>query len=110
MKTLISIFSTIILALVLSSCGYDGSYRYPCQDPVNWESAECNPPICEATGSCTSDLLGFDPKEGKEEISEILEDTQEDTTSDIIEEPKDAPASENVDEINQMVDNLSEGN
>jgi hypothetical protein len=110
MKTLISIFSAIILALGLSSCGYDGHYRYPCQDPANWQSAECNPPICEATGSCTSDLLGFDPKEGKEEMSEILEEVQEDTTSDIIEEPKGASAPENVDEINQMVDDLSEGN
>jgi hypothetical protein len=63
-----------------------------------------------AEGSCTTDLIGFDPKEGKEEISEISEEPQEEVTSDIIEEPKDAPALENVDEINQMVDNLSEGN
>ncbi len=50
------------LALVglfaLSGCGYDGHYRYPCQDPANWEKAECNPPLCEATGTCTKDLVG----------------------------------------------------
>jgi hypothetical protein len=107
MKILTAIFSSIILALGLSACGYDGHYRYPCQDPVNWETPECNPPLCEATGTCTTDLLGYDPKEGKEEIAE--EPVQE-TTSDIIEEESSAPAPENVDNINQMVDEMSEGN
>jgi hypothetical protein len=48
---------TISLLLTLSSCGYDGSYRYPCQDPVNWETAECNPPICTASDTCTSNMI-----------------------------------------------------
>jgi hypothetical protein len=51
------VFLTISLCLALSSCGYDGSYRYPCQDPANWELAECNPPICEPSGTCTKDLI-----------------------------------------------------
>ena len=51
-KLLILTFS----ALVLTGCGYDGSYRYPCQDPANWETAECKPPICTASGSCPVDL------------------------------------------------------
>jgi hypothetical protein len=44
-------------ALLLSSCGYQGFYRYPCQNPENWKNAECNPPICEASGTCTKDTL-----------------------------------------------------
>jgi hypothetical protein len=48
-------------ALAISACGYDGGYRYPCQDPNNWESEECNPPICKVNGACTEDLLGFNP-------------------------------------------------
>ena len=44
------------LLLSLTSCGYDGSYRYPCQDPANWEKAECKPPVCTATGTCPEDL------------------------------------------------------
>ena len=55
MKKLIGI---ALLGLTLSSCGYDGHYRYPCQDPANWESAECNPPVCETTGTCSRDLVG----------------------------------------------------
>jgi predicted small lipoprotein YifL len=46
-----------ILVLGLTSCGYDGRYRYPCQDPTNWEKAECKPPICTANGACPEDLV-----------------------------------------------------
>jgi hypothetical protein len=49
------------VALVLAGCGYDGSYRYPCQDPENWGAEECVPPACLVDGACTEDLLGFDP-------------------------------------------------
>jgi hypothetical protein len=56
MKKLIPIALSGIIMLSLSGCGYDGHYRYPCQDPVNWESAECKPPICTANGACPEDL------------------------------------------------------
>ena len=49
-----------IALLTLASCGYDGDYRYPCQNPANWESADCNPPICHASDYCTKDLIGDD--------------------------------------------------
>lgn len=45
------------LTLGLAGCGYDGHYRYKCQDPKNWESAECKPPICTANGACPEDLI-----------------------------------------------------
>jgi hypothetical protein len=60
-RKLITLISASLLAITLSGCGYDGHYRYPCQDPENWKSAECQPPICQATGTCTKDLLGYDP-------------------------------------------------
>jgi hypothetical protein len=46
-----------LLCLALTSCGYDGNYRYPCQDPANWETADCVPPVCEASETCTKDLI-----------------------------------------------------
>lgn len=46
------------LSLAIASCGWQGGYRYPCQDPANWETKECNPPICEPSGTCTKDLIG----------------------------------------------------
>lgn len=45
----------------LASCGYDGHYRYECQDPENWKNEECNPPLCNVDGMCTETLIGFDP-------------------------------------------------
>ena len=48
----------VSLTMAIASCGWQGGYRYPCQDPANWEAVECNPPICEASGTCTKDLVG----------------------------------------------------
>lgn len=48
------------LILLLASCGYDGHYRYECQDPVNWKKEECNPPMCKVDGACSKDLIGYD--------------------------------------------------
>ena len=47
-----------ISTLLLASCGYDGSFRYECQDPQNWEKTDCNPPVCTPSGTCTKDLIG----------------------------------------------------
>ena len=60
MKRIAAIALSGLLMLSLTGCGYQGFYRYPCQDPANWEKAECNPPICEATGTCTKDIIGKD--------------------------------------------------
>ncbi len=49
-----------LVCLSLTGCGYQGQYRYPCQDPANWEKAECKPPICEVAGTCPEDLVGED--------------------------------------------------
>lgn len=43
---------------IASSCGYDGYYRYPCQDPENWEKEECQRPLCEIGTGCTDELIG----------------------------------------------------
>jgi hypothetical protein len=58
------ILASIILIFSLSGCGFDGSYRYPCQDPANWETEDCKPPICTVNGACPSDLVGEDVVNG----------------------------------------------
>jgi hypothetical protein len=66
MKKYIISLLAIILAFgvgLISGCGYDGRYRYPCQDPENWEVPECKPPICDATGTCPIDIFGSIPNE-----------------------------------------------
>ena len=53
------IASLLIVASLnlLTSCGYQGWMRYPCQEFENWEKPECNPPQCLAVGQCTKDLI-----------------------------------------------------
>jgi hypothetical protein len=51
MKHLILIFAVLILN------GCSDYYRYPCQDPKNWEKAECKPPVCTVTQTCPEDLI-----------------------------------------------------
>lgn len=51
------------LLVLLAGCGYDGGYRYECQDPANWEKPECVPPQCKVSGTCTEDIIGFNPNE-----------------------------------------------
>ena len=53
----------LVIAFLLAGCGYDGNYRYECQDPENWGKSECEAPICEVDGACTKTLLGWDPSE-----------------------------------------------
>lgn len=60
----------LVSLLALASCGYDGKYRYPCQDPENWESPECQPPVCKVDGACTETLLGWDPNAVTETTTE----------------------------------------
>lgn len=45
-----------IAALLLVACS--DTYRYPCQDPANHHTQSCNPPVCEANGTCTKFLIG----------------------------------------------------
>ena len=47
----------LVLSFFASGCGYDGSYRYPCQNPDNWNTDQCQPPLCEADGTCPEYLV-----------------------------------------------------
>ncbi len=49
----ISFFSIMLVFLT----GCEDRFRYPCQDPENWELDECKPPICTATATCPEQLV-----------------------------------------------------
>ena len=46
------------VVLVLAGCGE--RYRYPCQDPTNWNNQECKKPFCSANGTCPEDLRHYE--------------------------------------------------
>ena len=51
----------LILALpFLMAC--EERYRYPCQDPDNWEEKQCKKPYCSANGTCPEDLQHYERK------------------------------------------------
>jgi uncharacterized lipoprotein YehR (DUF1307 family) len=69
MKTLRSLLVISLLALSLTGCDSLNRYRYPCQDPANWEISECNPPECEASQTCTKDIIKVTPTTPEKEMT-----------------------------------------
>ena len=50
------VFVPAVLALV----GCSEGYRYPCQDPENWNDKKCQKPYCSANGTCPEDLTHYE--------------------------------------------------
>ncbi len=69
MRKIISIALAGLLMVSLTGCDSLNRYRYPCQDPKNWEIAECNPPECEASQTCTKDVIEITPNTPEQEIT-----------------------------------------
>lgn len=53
-----------VLLIVLGGC--QERFRYPCQDPANWETARCQRPQCAITQECPDQLVK--PEELKGEV------------------------------------------
>ena len=51
-------FLLILLALPigLAMCSGD-RFRYPCQDPANWDKDICKMPICDVTRTCPEHIF-----------------------------------------------------
>lgn len=48
------------LALLLVAC--EDQYRYPCQNPANWDKEFCRKPICDINRTCPEHIFkGSDP-------------------------------------------------
>lgn len=46
----------LILPLALAIFGGD-SFRYPCQDPKNWDKEMCKLPTCDVTRTCPEHIF-----------------------------------------------------
>jgi hypothetical protein len=51
-------YLAILFLPLLVAC--QENYRYPCQDPDNWEKRECQKPYCSANGTCPEDLTPYE--------------------------------------------------
>lgn len=52
----------ILVASILTLSACDSRYRYPCQDPDNWDQQICKKPWCSADGTCPEDLQHYEKK------------------------------------------------
>lgn len=51
-------YLSLLILPLLVACSEN--YRYPCQDPDNWEKKECKKPYCSANGTCPEDLTPYE--------------------------------------------------
>jgi hypothetical protein len=47
----------LILAPVMLAVFGGDRFRYPCQDPDNWDKAECQKPKCDVTRTCPEHIF-----------------------------------------------------
>ena len=54
----------LLILLPIGLAAFSGDrFRYPCQDPANWDQPECQKPRCEVTRTCPEHIFkGEGPK------------------------------------------------
>ena len=66
----------LLLLLPLGLAFFSGDrFRYPCQDPANWDKEFCKPPLCDVTRTCPEHIFKGQrdprlgpPKDGQNQI------------------------------------------
>jgi hypothetical protein len=46
----------LLLPIVIAFFGGD-RFRYPCQNPENWDAPQCKRPICDVTRTCPDHIF-----------------------------------------------------
>ena len=62
----------LLLPIAMATCSGD-RFRYPCQDPNNWDDKMCQKPYCDVTRTCPEHVFKgqIDPRtlgKGKNEL------------------------------------------
>ena len=61
------VFLMFLIALPVGLAFFGGDrFRYPCQDPANWDKEMCKKPLCDVTRTCPEHIFkgGRDPRLG----------------------------------------------
>lgn len=71
-KLFLSLLALLILPVGLAIFGGD-RFRYPCQDPENWEKDICKMPKCDVTRTCPEHVFKGqrDPRLGPPQPSKV---------------------------------------
>lgn len=65
-KTLFKLLGILLLLPVGFAYFSEDKFRYPCQDPTNWDKSICQKPACDVTRTCPEHVFKGqrDPKLG----------------------------------------------
>lgn len=57
------------MVFVIAGCllllGCEERYRYPCQNPYNWDEEFCKKPYCSGNGTCPEDLSHYEKEKNR---------------------------------------------
>ena len=72
-KTLFKLLGILLLIPIGFSMVSKESFRYPCQDPANWDSPQCQKPLCDVTRTCPEHIFKGqrDPRLGPPKEGEV---------------------------------------
>ena len=52
------VFLLFLIALPVGLAAFGGDrFRYPCQDPANWDKDFCQKPLCDVTRTCPEHIF-----------------------------------------------------
>ena len=71
-------FLILLLLLPLTLAYFSGDkFRYPCQDPANWDKDICKLPLCDVTRNCPSHIFKGqnDPRLGPDGNKPLAQNT-----------------------------------
>ena len=71
-------FLIVLLLLPLTLAYFSGDkFRYPCQDPANWDRDICKLPYCDVTRTCPQHIFKGqnDPRLGPDGTKPIAQNT-----------------------------------
>lgn len=80
-KTLFKLLGLLLLVPIGFSMLSRESFRYPCQDPTNWDKPICQKPACDVTRTCPEHVFKGqrDPRLGPLPESQTTPTTQSST-------------------------------
>ena len=56
-KFLLGMVGLLLLLPIIFSIFSHESFRYPCQDPANWDKDICKMPLCDVTRTCPEHIF-----------------------------------------------------
>jgi hypothetical protein len=72
-KTLFKLLGVLLLIPIGFSMVSKESFRYPCQDPANWDKEICKMPLCDVNRTCPEHIFKGqrDPRLGPPKEGEV---------------------------------------